>query len=137
MRARVRWCECVSLHICVCFCKAGGINGLWDLWMFRWGGGLTDRTPCHCSAPVTEFAPKRTDTLPLTPSERLLPWPQDALNELMNHSGTPQLRHISVLLEGRVGGVDTMEGFWLKHSEGPRWPIAPKCSESKFCQGSS
>lgn len=27
---------CVYVHISVCFCKAEGINGLWDLRMF-WG----------------------------------------------------------------------------------------------------
>lgn len=83
--------------------------------------------------------------VPADPLERLLPWSQDALNELMNHSGTPQLRHVGVSVRAQREGGPGRGGdrtphrhnakVWLQ--QGPRWPIVPECSESKFGQGSS
>lgn len=74
-----------------------------------WGRGVTDWTSCHRSDPVTQFALKGTVMLPLTPPplRKIVTMATRRLNELMNHSCTPQLRHISVSLRAqRVGGGD-------------------------------
>lgn len=102
------------------------------------GGGVTDCTPCCCSDPVTSFALKEAVMLPADPLERLLPWPQDAPNELMNHSGTPRPPTHQCLVEGAEGGrgrgggsggVDTKQG-WVRDSGGRLYP------KSKFGEGS-
>lgn len=119
------------------FSEAQDINGLRDLVMF-WGRGnwlyllpllrSCDRTcpggGCHVTAdPVIEIVAMATRRF----------------NELMNHSGTPQLRHISVSLRARRGERRGGVGYrvCLKQSRGPRWSIVRKCSESEFSQGSS
>lgn len=58
------------------------------------------------------------------------------LNELMNHGDTPRLRRVDVSARApREGWGGRAPG----KSEGPRWPIVPKCQESKFspCSSSS
>lgn len=69
---------CLCTFVCVCFCKAEGINELWDLWMFSRGRGdwlflLPFLRSCDGVCP--EGACRATIDLLV----RLLPWSQDAL----------------------------------------------------------
>lgn len=129
-------------HLCVPHTHRGHKRVMGPLEVL--GEGITDCTSLHCSDPVTEFALKGTVMLPLTPW-KIVAMATRRFNELMNHSGTPRLRRISVSLrEQREGekrwGQDSIETHyrvWSKQSKGPRWPIVPKCSESEFGQGSS
>lgn len=140
IRLRVERCvlwRCVFVHISVCFWKAGGINGLWDLWMF-WGRGWLIVPPAIAQIPWQDL-PWRGLSCYRWPRGRIVTMATRRLNELMNHRGTPRLRRISVSLSAqREGGRASVynTGFG-RSSQGPRWPIVPKCSESKFGHGGS
>lgn len=103
---------------------------------------------CHCSDPMTRFTLKEVVMFPVTPG-KIVSMETQHLNELMNHSGTPQLRQHQCLVESAQGGgrmreregserhAHTIQRFGQSSVRDPGGRLFPKCSESKFGQGGS